>query len=253
MSSKKILLNSMEAFYMAGGTGPDRVIRLDWISGNIHRRFQANHSSIHITDENVVYMGTVVAFEILDLNGFNYGDAEPDYSVLDEIRIGQGENVTRQFDIDFTEFIERIYTSNILEQMGAVILDDFLRSREQDWSGQNIDLVYTRDDLSVQINVHSKNYDVFEEHIIVQPFSYKIEAINETSGGADDGIMRVLEAWGGPGILNYRIVTGPDTRVYQASNEFIGLPDGSYTGQVKDADGPVNTSIQFAFTIGTDP
>lgn len=221
--SKKILIgpNGWEAYIRSvGGTN----IEMDFYwqkATDILKHHRAATISVDSISDKIIYDTLRTQEEILDLNGFDYSQSEPDYTVIiTELMSQERPKRVLAYPPGFAAVIETI---PVIDPLGVHLLNDVWVS-ERDfapWSMQEPIGTLTP---TVEFR---------------QPFYFNVVATDETTADADDGTITINDAWGGPGPLEYSINDGSS---WQASNSFTGLADGTYQVKVRDA----NTDESFA-------
>jgi len=227
--SKKILItpSAYEAFINVA-VNPATLIDLWYmVDASILKRLFVTAQTIDFGASNLISRVLKQTFQVDDLNGFDYSDAVPDYSVI------QKTLLSNDSQRDFKTPIDLSLITNDQGQVDAI-------------GGTCINLAYLNEAdwkqwLQPLEGINVVNPD--GSATLRQPFYMAIDVDPDVDAG-DTGEITVTEAWGGPGPLEYSNDGGNN---YQVGNTFSDLTAGDYDVMAKDADN--NTSVIQTITV----
>lgn len=167
--------------------------------------------------------GNVIANEVVDPNGFSYADANPNYNQLECRSISISKQMLQTY-IDKAIYQDDAYPEPVLDTVGAALMNEFYY-RNDDWEATSEeDIVIMQAGQVTQIR---------------QPFYLKIDVVQKSDPGTDDGSISIdtAESWGGPGPLEFSFNAG----TYASVSSWPNLGSGTYSVRARDADGNEST------------
>ena len=210
MLSKKILIDGAEA-YLQSNKNPAGEVSLDWIINSVHRRISISRIDYNLSIDEMLFEYLRAASEITDLNGFDYSQPDPDYSLIKSVPISL-DRIKSYVKPDPTKFRVQVALSAVTS-VGIYALNGAWRKEFGALAQEDI------------VDFQSAQFR--------QPFYIEIET------GVDSIIIN--NAWGGDANLQYSIDGGAN---WQAGNSFTSLTPGDYQVVAKDGLGNESTVRQ---------
>lgn len=215
MLSKKILINGLES-YIQSNKNPEGEVIINWIASSIFRKINLVRINHDFITDVMRYDFLYSQGEILNLNGFDYSIADPDYSLIETTQISTVRTQS-EVAIPALSFQSPVNLSPIT----AVSLFPINAA----WKLQFGELA--QETIVDWANLGFR-----------QPFYSNITKTDEDATDANNGIVNVENAWGGDAALQYSI---DDGATWHNEGLFTNLAPDTYL--VKVGDGLGNESI----------
>lgn len=219
MLSKKILIDGAEA-YVQSNKNPAGDVTVSWIINSVLRRIRLVRINHNFITDVMKFEYIFAADEILNLNGFDYSAADPNYDLI-ETAIISSERVASEVPIPDLSF----QAPSPFSPVTAVSLFPI--------NG----IFYKHFGAKAQEDIVDFVGGAFR-----QPFYFEPVLTHETAPDADDGVIALENAWGGDAPLEYSADNGV---TWQAGEQFTGLAPGTYFVKVKDAQGNESTTREL--------
>lgn len=242
MAGTKLLLNNKEAYVEIGSVSFDEGVVVHWMSNGVYKVIGINNLVGTPGVAGTRYEYIKYNFEVLDLNGFDYSVAQPDYSVIQKSELSKSMKGKTLPEGTMGTVDAEIRLQTVISHLFYYIVEDIIRSEESDF-GQNAENVLNIDNTQEIVSIDSVAYNVYKPIQLVQPIGYGIDFTNESAPGASDGVINVVNAWGGDSNIEYDF----DSSGWQSNDTVTNLAPGEHTIQIRDGVG--NTSGLIAVTI----
>ncbi len=216
MLSKKILINGVEA-YIQSNKNPAGEVTIDWIVSSIHRRINLVRINHDFINDVMRYDYLLSQDEILNLNGFDYGISDPDYTLIQSAQIAS-ERAQSEVAIPDASFQNPVNLSP-LTAVGLFPINAAWKHHFKELAQEGV------------VDWATLSFR--------QPFYSEVLKTNESALDAADGTISVNNSWGGDASLEYSVDNGAN---WQSSKVFNSLPVATYEVLVRDSIG--NESIK---------